>query len=107
MGQVYIIHFSEPLAHARHYLGYVQSNHPTASWRRYKQHITGQGARITQVANERGIKMSITRVMANQTRKDERRLKNQKNTAHLCPVCRMERAQGRQVKISFSAPLAA
>lgn len=73
-GIVYILEFSEPMAHARHYIGYAESIDTV--FFRIKQHKRGQGANITRIAVSRGIKLSVVMFIPNCTRADERRLKN-------------------------------
>jgi predicted GIY-YIG superfamily endonuclease len=82
---VYLIHFDSPISEkhtCQHYLGYAED--PAA---RLKEHKSGRGARLTQVANERSIGYSIVRVWPDGDRNFERQLKNRKNTPCLCPVC--------------------
>ena len=85
---VYLLHFSPSYKHARHYLGFA--------WKvkdRIALHRSGRGARLTQVAIEAGCELVLTRVWKYQFRRDERRLKNQKNSPKLCPICVAEKAQ--------------
>lgn len=81
---VYLIHFNSPIAHARHYCGVAKDIDA-----RFVEHITGRGARLTQVAVERGIEMKIVRTWPNEGRKFERKLKDGSLT-DLCPICRDE-----------------
>jgi predicted GIY-YIG superfamily endonuclease len=81
-GIVYLIHLSEPMAHSQHYLGWTNQELP----KRLEQHKKGNGARFTQVAVERGIKLLLVRVWAG-TRKLERKFKNRKNARRFCPLC--------------------
>ena len=87
MSGVYLIHFSEPIAHARHYLGSAKSLN-----RRLKQHWKGAGARLMGVVRDRGIGWSVARVWpardARSARLIERRLKRQHGSVKLCPICR-------------------
>ena len=80
-GEVYILHLDSPLAHARHYVGWARRLE-----QRIEHHHQGTGARLLQVCNERGISYRLATHFPG-TRRDERRLKNQKNTARYCPVC--------------------
>ncbi len=89
VGWVYIIHFSQPLgnlsnprAQARHYAGFALD--PLA---RFQEHCTGQGAKITRAAVQRGI--TLTLVGCHEApQMTERMLKRQiKNTPRLCPLC--------------------
>ena len=77
----YLLHFSKPYKHAKHYLGSADDL-PT----RLQQHDTGQGARLTQVVREAGIELILARTW-NGDRAFERRLKRQHNSPRLCPIC--------------------
>lgn len=81
----YLLHFSEPLAHARHYAGFARADVEA----RVIQHQQGFGARITQVAVSRGIHLELVRVWPNGNRQFERKLKDGSLT-DLCPLCRAE-----------------
>ena len=88
---VYLIHFERPIAPGfpcRHYLGFAKSIPD-----RIERHARGNGARLVEVALERGIEWEVSRVWPDATRTDERRLKNRKNAPALCPVCRGKRNQ--------------
>ncbi len=92
---IYLLHFSRPYVGQKrnpnakriqivsHYLGYARRD-PHA---RIAQHQKGQGARLTQVAVAAGIELIPARIWMSGTRRDERRLKNRKNAAQLCPFC--------------------
>jgi predicted GIY-YIG superfamily endonuclease len=78
---VYLIHFSKPLKHARHYLG------KTADLRqRLKDHKAGCGARLLAACNRKGIKWRVVRVWRGADKKLERRLKGH-HSHELCPSC--------------------
>src|SRR3954454_13513201 len=84
-GTVYLLHFDRPIAAghtAQHYLG----------WTKYLPgralaHLRGRGAKMTQVAHERGIGFVISRTWQGD-RHFERKLKNRKEGPRLCPICR-------------------
>lgn len=80
-GTVYLIHFSEPLKHARHYLGYTRDL-PA----RMDQHRNGHGARLLQVIQQFGIEYDVVRTWPG-SRVLERKLKDQHHTPRLCPIC--------------------
>lgn len=93
MKQVYLLHFDTPLSQGpdprtgkerlcRHYMGYTDDLET-----RLDEHFNGSGARLMQVLKERGITFQLARTWAG-GRKVERRLKNQKHSPRLCPVCR-------------------
>lgn len=79
---VYLIHLSTPLAHAKHYLG--KSKHLAA---RVAHHRAGSGAHFLSVCNGAGIEYKVVRTWPDDGNGLERRLKNQKNSPRLCPVC--------------------
>lgn len=92
MGICYLLHFDRPISDrhtTRHYLGLA----PKRLRDRIALHRKGQGARLTQVAKERGIAFAVVRTWQKGSRSLERQLKNQKNGYRLCPVC-----QGKPIK---------
>lgn len=93
MGYCYLLHFEQPIAPGRHttqhYLGYTSKRLRD----RIASHRKGQGARLTQVAKERGIGFICVRTWRGTNRSFERRLKNRKEGPALCPVC-----QGKPIK---------
>ena len=90
MGTVYLIHFDIPFWHARHYVGYTDNLEG-----RLEMHKKGQGARLIQVIQEAMIDWEVVRVWENEDREFERFIKNTKNTAHYCPICRKKRRRWR------------
>lgn len=82
---VYLLHFDSPIAPgkhtAQHYLGYADNLNA-----RIEQHRAGTGARLCEVAKERGISFVIARTWEG-GRLLERQLKNRKNAPKLCPLC--------------------
>jgi len=93
MGYCYLLHFERPIAPGRHtcqhYLGYTSRR----LRERIAEHRAGRGARLTQVAKERGIGFICVRTWRDTNRAFERRLKNRKEGNVLCPVC-----QGKPIK---------
>ncbi len=86
---VYIIHFSRAISgRVKHYIGFANNLEG-----RLQHHRNGSGARLTQVAAERGIEMILARTFAGADRSFERRLKNTKNAARYCPLCSGKRAR--------------
>lgn len=79
---VYLIHFSQPYKHARHYIGFAYRLST-----RLAHHRNGTGARLCQVVVEAGSELIKARVWEGKDRTFERRLKKQKNSARLCPYC--------------------
>jgi len=83
---VYLIHFNAKLTgHARHYIGWTWDEKSLP--RRIHHHRIGQGARIMAVVAERGIGFDVVRTWPEGDKFHERKLKNQKHAARLCPVC--------------------
>jgi len=83
---IYLLHFSQAFKHARHYLG---SADDVAE--RLEQHRRGAGARLPQVVATAGIEMMLTRTWEG-GKKEERKLKNQKNSPRFCPICKAEKS---------------
>lgn len=90
---VYLLHFKEPISHAKHYIGWTND-----LVGRIMEHSEGRGARITQVLKERGGTFALARVWEGKDRAFERHLKSKgKNAPHLCPICSknaMKRMEG-------------
>ncbi len=82
-GYVYIIHLARPLAGSvsRHYVGF--SKHVE---KRLFHHRNSTGSNFLREANRQGIAYCLV-VIFKGTKKDERRLKDCKNTARYCPCC--------------------
>jgi predicted GIY-YIG superfamily endonuclease len=79
-GVVYLLCFSAPYRHARHYLGFA-----TDLEARLAEHRAGRGARLIQVITAAGIDFTVARRWEGD-RNLERRLKNGHNaSARLCP----------------------
>lgn len=87
MGQIYLLHFSKPYKHAKHYLGYVDGDSYKCIVDRLEKHRNGTGAKLTKVVSEAGIDLELVRFWCNVDRNFERSLKNRKNTPRLCPIC--------------------
>ncbi|HEY4690009.1 MAG TPA: GIY-YIG nuclease family protein [Anaerolineae bacterium] len=78
---VYLLHFSRPYKHARHYMGSASNLEA-----RLQHHRAGSGARLIQVILEAGLDFVVSRTWPGD-KQAERRLKNQKNSPRLCPIC--------------------
>lgn len=84
LGSVYLAHFSTPLKHARHYLGWTEGEVEL----RILAHFSGRGSRLIRIAMEQGIDVQITRIWRRAPRSFEGYLKKKyKNTPRLCPAC--------------------
>jgi predicted GIY-YIG superfamily endonuclease len=82
---VYELHFASPISDAhttQHYIGYADDIK-----RRLEDHRASRGARLTEVANQRGIGFWVSRVWEGKDRSFERNLKNRKEGTRLCPDC--------------------
>jgi predicted GIY-YIG superfamily endonuclease len=77
----YLLHFSKPYKHAKHYLGTTQD-----LLARLQLHDAGKGARLTQVVREAGIDLQLVRTWPG-NRTLELKLKRQHNSPRLCPIC--------------------
>lgn len=86
VGTVYLLHFDRPLGHAKHYLGWAYRLDE-----RLAHHAAGTGARILQVAIERGIGWTLARTWENVTRTREAQLKRRGGRSRMCPICKAER----------------
>ena len=86
MAVVYLIHFSRPFRHARHYLGYAENLEG-----RLTHHKNGDGAKLMRHVTEAGIEWSVVRKWEGATKTDERRIKNSRHMPRYCPVCREQR----------------
>lgn len=80
-GTVYLIHFHEPLKHARHYVGWAQYLD-----QRIAHHRAGNGAKIMSAVEAAGIGWEVVRTWPG-SRQLERRIKTGHNTPRVCPVC--------------------
>ena len=89
MSKVYLIHFEQAYKHARHYVGWTDNHLDRRTW----HHAHGSGARLMQVVTQAGIPWQVVRVWDNADKNFERRLKRNKNSARLCPVCNPEHWQ--------------
>ncbi len=92
---VYLLHFTSPYRHARHYLGYAED-----LAERLARHRAGNGARLVQVCAEHGIDFILARILRftqdrlwEGGREKERELKRQKNGRKLCPICAAKREE--------------
>ncbi|MBA2243864.1 MAG: endonuclease [Gemmatimonadetes bacterium] len=85
-GTVYVLHFSEPYRHAKHYTGWT-----TDLPARLAQHAAGTGARLMEVITEAGIGFTLARTWEG-TRALERSKKRQGGASRYCPICKAQLA---------------
>lgn len=84
-GTIYLLHFSAPYCHAKHYLGWTEG--PIEE--RLARHSAGQGARLLEVITAAGLTFELTRTWEG-TRELERQLKNRHEAPRLCPLCQAQ-----------------
>lgn len=87
---VYLIHFDEPFKHARHYIGFCESNLD----QRMEHHRRGDGSCLMRAVTRAGIKWNVVRTWPEGDRNFERSLKNWHKSQDLCPVCKEFRKKG-------------
>ena len=84
-GIVYLLHFTQPYKHARHYMGWT-SDLPA----RLATHTQGRGARLVEVIIDAGIGFTLARTWEGD-RSLERALKRRRMAPRYCPICRAQR----------------
>jgi hypothetical protein len=91
---VYLIHFNRRYRHARHYMGFCETDDISA---RMERHRSGNGARLMAAVFGAGIAVRIARLWRGRKadRTFERKLKNCYRLADLCPLCSGPRAHRR------------
>lgn len=85
MGGVYLLHFTPPYRHAKHYIGY-SDNIPA----RIERHKNGNGNPLVRAAIDAGCNVVLARVWEGEGRTFERHLKNAHNASRFCPICKGE-----------------
>lgn len=88
---VYLICFDRKYKHCRHYIGFCEDGNLE---QRIARHRAGNGARLMEIVTQAGIGWEVTRVWPDGDRNFERKLKNRKNAAVLCPRCRAAKKAG-------------
>lgn len=90
-GTVYLLHFTEPYHHARHYVGWTgheQGRNPMDEVKdRLDFHLSGLGSPLVRAVHNRGIVVVVARVWENRTREYERGLHNRRPKSLFCPLC--------------------
>lgn len=81
-GYVYLLHFDEPLHHAKHYIGWTKD-----LCQRMREHEKGLGARILDYIRSQGKGWVLARVWSGVSKNWERKLKNLKKATYYCPIC--------------------
>jgi predicted GIY-YIG superfamily endonuclease len=89
LGVIYMLCFSQPYRHARHYVGWTED-----LLDRLDTHAKGQGARLVEVITQAGIGFTLVRICEG-TRRTERAIKNAGGAVRYCPVCTPHPRNGR------------
>jgi hypothetical protein len=81
---VYLLHFSKPFGHAKHYVGVTKRGIEE----RVKEHQSGtKGAHLCKLVRQAGIDLILARVWIQVPRYFELKLKN-RGKASVCPICK-------------------
>ena len=80
-GTIYLLHFSRPFGHAKHYLGWANDLEG-----RLAHHAAGTGANLLRHVAAAGITWQLARTWTG-SRTRERQLKKQGGASRLCPLC--------------------
>jgi predicted GIY-YIG superfamily endonuclease len=81
LGVIYLLCFSRPYRHARHYCGWTED-----LIERLCCHASGRGARLMAVIYQAGISFTLVRTCEG-TRRTERAIKNAGGAVRYCPLC--------------------
>lgn len=85
-GTVYVLHFDRPVGterqQAQHYVGFT-----TDPDQRFEDHVRGNGARLVQVAMERGASIAVAIEIRGVDQTWEYRMKNRGSMRKVCPHC--------------------
>ncbi len=87
VGTVYLLHFSRPYCHARHYVGFSRRVDL-----RMREHRRGHGSPLVEAVLSAGIEIFIARTWDNVTVAFERRLHWACGKKYGCPICLGPRA---------------
>ena len=88
-GVVYLVHFTQPYRHARHYTGWTADLES-----RLAEHQAERGPRLLQVITQARIEWTLAQTWQG-TRERERQLKRQGGALRRCPICRAHRERAR------------
>jgi hypothetical protein len=85
---LFLLHFAEPYAHARHYLGYAVG---TGRGREYAKAIADGVAigphELVQAVQWSGIAIEVADVLVGEGRETQRRMRSSHNLARHCHLC--------------------
>jgi predicted GIY-YIG superfamily endonuclease len=88
-GTIYLLHFSQPYQHVRHYTGWTLN-----LAERLAAHSHGSGSRLVEVISGAGISFALARTTTG-TRDKERAIKNAGGQVRYCPLCTPQPRKGR------------
>lgn len=86
--RIYLLHFDQPVGHAKHYLGFTGFGSQLEV--RLTQHATGRGSALCRALRRQGgtFRLALTfRVPLDRARTIERRLKRRGSGTRFCPYC--------------------
>jgi predicted GIY-YIG superfamily endonuclease len=81
-GTTYLIHFHEPLKHARHYVGWAKDLDA-----RMAEHASGNGSRLMAAVTAAGIGWHVARTWPGTTTAREKAVKDSGHIPDYCPAC--------------------
>lgn len=84
-GLVYLLHFDKPYKHAKHYIGFSETEDNLQQ--RLEDHRNGRGARLMEVLKQNNIGFVLAKTYLKVNRTFERRLKNNGGASRICPIC--------------------
>lgn len=91
MPWVYLLHFSRPYFHAKHYMGWTKFGNVQ---KRFEAHCKGRGANLTAHVVAAGITLHLVRVWQGD-RNLERKFKRAAHNPRLCPLCNQQAGKRR------------
>lgn len=81
---MYLLHFNQPLAGKRHYLG---STFDGRLFQRMREHQRGSGGSFTRRFSKAGIGFTLAALWTINRRQDEANRKRSGHLARICPLC--------------------
>ena len=96
-GTVYLLHFDDPVAGCRHYVGYT-----TNLKRRLWQHQNGRGSRLTKRVHAAGVQMRLPRTWVGGLDL-ERQIKREGHFTRHCALCQRSEAEKNLGQVEPSA----
>ena len=94
---VYLLHFSPPYKHAKHYMGFAEDID-----RRIEQHRAGTGTSMPWTIVSSVFRLILAPIWPGADRSTERRLKKRKESPRLCPICGEDHGAQLELLLSFT-----